>query len=319
MKIFITGASGFVGGAIAKALKGEHDIYAMARSERSAEKVKALGATPVKCELNAVTPENLAGMDVVIHAAAFVEAWGKRSDFWKANVEGTEQLLEVARQAGVKRFLLIGTEAALFYGQPMVNIDESYPYPTRTPFLYSETKAEAEKRVLAANDKGGMKTISIRPRLVWGPGDETILPNLLDMVDRGAFRWVDQGKHLTSTCHIYNLVHGVKLALTAGNGGEAYFITDGEDSTMKSFMSQLLGTAGRKPKNSSVPGWFLRSAASVMEFIWKVFGIKKAPPLPRFSANIMSVDCTINIDKAKRELGYVPVISVADGFAGMKG
>lgn len=321
MKIFITGASGFVGGALAQHLAQspeKYEVYAMARSSKSAEKVKAVGAIPVTCELNAVDPSHLAGMDVIVHSAAFVEPWGSRKDFWTTNVDGTQQLLDAAAKAGVKRFIHIGTEAALFHGQPMVQIDETYPLVTKSPFLYSETKAEAERRVVAANGKSGMETVVIRPRLIWGPGDVTVLPNLVEMVDKGAFRWVDQGKHLTSTTHIANLIHGIELAFEKGRGGQVYFVTDGENKTMKQFLTGYLGTAGRKPKDSSVPGWFLRTVATTMEFWWKVFGIKKKPPLPRFSASIMSVECTIRDEKAQHELGYSPVIGVDEGFAQLR-
>jgi hypothetical protein len=317
MKIFITGASGFIGGAIAQQLSAHHEVFGMARSESSAEKIQARGAVPVICNLDNINADHLEGIDVVIHCAAFVEAWGRRSEFFAANVNGTENMLQAARAARVDRFIHIGTEAALFKGQHMVDIDETYPYPGHTPFLYSETKRDAEKMVLAFNEEERLLTLSIRPRMVWGPDDTTILPNLLEIVDRGAFRWVNKGRLLTSTTHIANLVAGVELALTKGNGGEAYFITDGPPHTMKEFLSQLLATAGRKPSKRSVPGWFLRMAAWMIETFWKTFRIRKKPPLTRFSANIMSRTCTIRIDKAKRELGYEPVMTVEEGMGGL--
>lgn len=315
MKIFITGGSGFIGGAIIEALKGTHTLFAMARSEQSLEKVEARGATGVPCELGKIQPEHLKDCEVVIHAAAFVEPWGTREQFWQTNVVGTEQLLEVAKEANVKRFIHIGTEAALFNGQDLVDIDETYPYPTPQKYLYSETKAEAEKRVLAANVPGTFETISLRPRLVWGPNDTTILPNIIQLVDKGAFRWIDQGRLLTSTTHVANLVEGVRLALTRGRGGEAYFITDGKPHTMREFLTKLLATADRIPKNKNMNSGLLRFAAGLIEGIWRLLGLKSKPPITRFSAAIMSSECTLKIEKAQAELGYQPVISVQDGLA----
>jgi nucleoside-diphosphate-sugar epimerase len=314
MKIFITGASGFIGGAIASQLSQSHQVLGMARSDHSAQKIRALGATPVLCSLDDIAPNHLAGVEVVIHCAAFVEPWGTRAEFADANVAGTQRVLAAARDAGVARFIHIGTEAALFRGQDMTDIDETYPYPDRTPFLYSETKRDAEKLVLAANEDGQFTTLSIRPRLVWGPGDTTILPNVVEMVDRGAFRWIDGGRLLTSSTHIANLVAGVELALTRGRGAEAYFITDGPPHTMRDFLSRLLATAGRDPGSKSVPAWLLRTAAWSIETLWKTFGIRKKPPVTRFSAAIMSRNCTIRIDKAEKELGYRPVITVDEGM-----
>ncbi|MBK9449939.1 MAG: NAD-dependent epimerase/dehydratase family protein [Bacteroidetes bacterium] len=317
-KIFITGASGFVGGAIAKRLAPDHWVLAMARSAQAFEKVKALGVRPVSCGLDTIEAGALQEFDTVIHCAAYVEPWGKFKDFYEVNVEGTRRLLEAARKAGVKRFIHIGTEAALFKGQDMMDIDESYPYPDHSPYPYSETKKQAEQLVLRANVPGEFETISIRPRLVWGPGDETILPNLLEMIDKGRFRWIDGGNYLTSTCYIDNLVDAVVMALDKGNGGEAYFVTDATDSTMREFLTDLVGTAGRKPSNQSVPSWILRPVAWIFEAIYKLFRIRKKPPVTRFSAAIMSAHCTIRSDKAREELGYIPNVSVEEGMRRLK-
>ena len=215
--LFITGASGFVGGAIVRALTDRFTFRALSRSDGSDAAIRALGATPVRGELGSVAADAIAGSEAVIHCAAFVKQWGTREQFWNANVEGTRQLLQAARQAGAHRFIHIGTEAALFHGQHMRDIDERYPYPAHTPFLYSETKAAAEKLVLAANAPG-FATLSIRPRFVWGPGDQTILPVLEAMVRSGRFVWIDGGRALTSTTHIANLVHAVGLGARARHG-----------------------------------------------------------------------------------------------------
>ena len=318
MKIFITGASGFIGGAIGEKLKASHIIHAMARSEKSMQKVKELGFVPIKCELGNVQKEDLRGIEVIIHSAAYVEAWGTMKQYWEANVEGTRQLLQVAQESGVKKFIHIGTEACLFYGQHMDNVDETYPYAFDSPYPYSSTKAEAEKSVLEANKPEVFETMSVRPRMVWGPGDQTILPEVLKMIEKGSFAWVNKGQALTSTTHIDNLVRGVELALSKGKGGEAYFITDEDVSSIKYFLSGLLDTQNVKPPTKSVPSYVLRPLARVVEGAWRLFGIKNEPPITRFAADMMSVNGTINIDKAKRELGYVPVINVEKGFRELK-
>jgi nucleoside-diphosphate-sugar epimerase len=313
-KIFITGATGFVGGAIARRLAPDNWVLAMVRGSGSDEKIKALGVRPVLCTLESIGEAMLRECDVVIHCAAYVEPWGRYQDFYHVNVEGTQRMLDMARKAGVKRFIFIGTEAALFAGQDMLDINETYPYPHKSPYHYSETKKLAERLVLEANDPGKFETISIRPRMVWGPGDETLLPNLVEMVDSGRFRWIDGGDYLTSTCHIYNLVDAVLLAMERGKGGEAYFITDKEVSTMRQFMTQWIQTAGRNPGNKSVPGWLARFMGWLFEGIWKLFRIRKKPPVTRFAAAIMSAHCTIRSDKAAVDLGYSPAVTVEEGM-----
>ena len=316
--LFITGASGFVGGAIVRALTGRFTLLALSRSEGSDAAIRALGATPVRGELGSVAAEAIGGSAAVIHCAAFVKQWGTREQFWAANVEGTRQLLQAARQAGAQRFIHIGTEAALFHGQHMRDIDEHYPYPAHTPFLYSETKAAAEKLVLAANAPG-FATLSIRPRFVWGPGDQTILPVLEAMVRSGRFVWIDGGRARTSTTHIANLIHAVGLALEHGAGGNAYFVTDEGITAMHEFLSALLATRRASAPEKSIPGWLARALGAMTETTWRALGKTSDPPLTRFAAAMMSRDCTIRTDKAQRELGYAPVISRSEGLKQLSG
>jgi nucleoside-diphosphate-sugar epimerase len=319
MKLFITGASGFVGGAASKyfSLHG-HEVIGMSRSENSDAKIKMTGASPVRCSLGNVPAELLKGCDVVIHAAAYVEDWGTREDFYKANVDGTDQLLQAAKEADVKTFIHIGTEAALWYGQDIINADEEYPLVSKSPFLYSETKSQAEKLVRMSNHDGRFKTVVVRPRMIWGPGDQTILPKAVDMYKQKKFQWVDHGKYETSTTHINNLVEGIRLAIEKGKGGEAYFITDDETSTFKSFFTQLFASQGIEVKAGNVPKIVIRGVASVLNFWYKLLQIKSAPMITKHTAALMSSHCTLKSDKAKRELGYKPVISVAEGMKGLK-
>ena len=277
-----------------------------------------MGLSPVFCDLKTINAVHLEGCEVVIHCAAFVAPWGTREEFWEGNVEGTRHMLAVAKEAGVKRFIQMSTEAVILDGQNVVDINESYPYPEKTPFLYSETKAEAEKLAIAANEDRVFEVIVLRPRFVWGPGDTTILASLVAMVDNGKYAWIGQGKARTSTCHIDNLVHATTLVLENGTPGGIYFITDDEVHTFREFLTVLLKTQGRNPGTRNVPGWFVRLAAWGFETLWKLLGLKSKPPATRFSAMVMTTDCVLNIRKAKEELSYQPIISMAQGLAGMK-
>jgi nucleoside-diphosphate-sugar epimerase len=315
MKIFLTGASGFVGGAYLKAYASEHQIAAMSRSEKSDAAIKALGATPVRSALGEVTSDQLKGHDAVIHCAAHVEEWGPWADYWRVNVDGTKQLLAAAKAAGIKRFVHIGTEAALFHGQHMRNVDETYPLALNSPFPYSRTKAFAEQAVRQANDpKSGFTTIVVRPRFVWGPGDQTILPAVKAMVEKGQFAWIDGGRNQTSTTYIGNLVYAMNLALTKGQAGEAYFVLDGPPVVFREFMTRMMKAGGVTPGDRAVPGWLVRTIAYAGETTWRTLNLNGKPPLTRFTANIMSRDCILNDAKARREMGYAPPTSIDDGL-----
>ncbi len=312
MKIFITGASGFVGGAAARHLARDHQVFAMSRSEESDTKIRETGATPIRSSLNNVTTDHLAGCDAVIHAAAYVEEWGPDSMFDSLNVDGTKQLLETANRAAVKRFIHISTEAVLFHGQHMHDIDENYPLALNSPFPYSRTKAQAEK--IVRSFQGLTQTITLRPRMIWGPGDETILRAVKDMVAQKKFLWINKGEAMTSSTHIDNLVHAIELALTNGVQGAVYFVTDGPPVRFRDFLIDYLATEDVALPDKSMPGGVVRFMAMILEKVWKLLGIKSQPPITRFTAAIMSRDCTIRDDLARRELDYQPVVSVANGM-----
>ena len=315
MRIFVTGASGFIGGAIARQLASRHDVFAMSRSSASDASIEALGAQAVRCDLTSLEPGVIPAVDAVVHAAAWVEPWGSREDYWHVNVDGTDRMLAAARGADARRFVHISTEAVLWKGQHLRDVDESHPYADSTPYLYAETKAEAERRVIAANEGGdGLTTVILRPRFVWGPGDRTIVPEARTMIEKGVFAWIDGGRARTSTTHVANLVSAAELALEKGRGGEVYFVTDDVETDFRSFLTRLLAAEGIEAPDRVLPGWLLRPAAAILESVWRTLGIRSAPPLTRHAVDLICCDCTLRIDKARSELGYVPLITPDAGL-----
>ena len=314
---FVTGGSGFIGGALIERLNSEGwDVRALARSERAAQRVREFGAEPAMGDLEDRdrVRAGAEGCEVAFHAAAKVEDWGDPADFERLNVRGTRNVIDACRAAGVRRLVHVGTEAALMAGQPLINVDEDAPLRPDSAALYSSSKAKAEELVRAA-DGDGLETVVVRPRFVWGRGDTSLLPRIIEMVRSGRFRWVGGGHQLTATTHIDNTVEGLWLGATMAPAGSVYFVTDGEPVAFRDFLTSMLGTQGVMIPDKSVPLGVARVAAVSGERIWRLLKRPGSPPLTRFAVWVSSQECTIDISRAERELGYRPVVSRAEGLA----
>lgn len=314
-RAFVTGGSGFVGSRLLPALRARGiEVAALARSDASARKVEALGATAVRGDLDdvAALEAGMRGCDVVFHAAAHTDQFDPVDVHLRITAKGTDNVLAAARAAGVRRLVHVGTEAVLADGKPIVRADETRPLPARAMGAYPLAKGLAERAVLAANDTGdgGLETVVVRPRFIWGKGDTTLLPELAAAVNSGKFAWIGGGRYLTSTAHVDNVVEGMLLAAEKGTPGEIYFLTDGEPVEFRDFVTKLLATQGIDPGSRSIPRWLARTTVALTSWM-------KRPPLTKTAFALMAHEVTVDDRKARRELGYVGRKSIAEGLAEM--
>ncbi len=313
MKIFITGGSGFIGGKFIEYFSQTNEIFALSRSEKSDLKIKNLGGIPVRGDLSHIPSEKLSQCDVVIHCAGYVESWGPKSMYEEINIEGTKNILQLAKEHAVPKFIQLSTEMVCFDGKPLVQIDESHPYMDSQKNLYGWSKAKAEKQVLAAKSDSFSPNV-IRPSFVWGPDDTTALPIIIDAVQSGRFMWLNKGQVKKSTTHIDNLIQGLELVLNQNISGEVFFINDGESWTFKDFITEYAKSANVIMPNKNMPGFAGLAMGNLVDFVWKIFGIKSRPPITFLEAAFLSSEVTLKIDKARKELGYEPKISVRKGL-----
>jgi nucleoside-diphosphate-sugar epimerase len=313
---FVTGGSGFIGGRLIERLAGDGwTVRALARSDAASARVRDAGAEPVRGELadEGAMAQGARGAEVTFHAAAKLGDWGDPAEFRRDNVEGTRKALRASRAAGVRRFVHVGTEAALLHGQPLVAADERMPLAFRSRAAYAATKAAAEAAVIEANGDG-METVVVRPRFVWGRGDTTLLPAMTEMVRAGRFRWIGGGRQLTATTHVDNTVEGLVLGAQRGKPGNAYFVTDGSPVVFREFVSMLLATQGVQAPDATLPLGAARALAAAGEAAWRLLPLPGAPPLTRFALWVSALECTLDDSKARAELGYRPVVTREHGL-----
>lgn len=320
-RVFVTGGSGFVGRALIDTLSARDTVVrALARSEAASDIVRAAGANPIRGDLDdtAALRRGMEGCDAVFHAAAYVKLWGRREDFFRVNVQGTTNVLEQARAAGVPVVVHVSTEAVLVGDdQPIVQADETRPLAAHPAGLYPLTKGIAEERVRAASSPD-LRTVIVRPRFIWGKGDTTLLPRLVRMVKSGRFLWIDGGRHLTSTCHIANVCEGILLAAERGRSGQAYFLTDGQPVVFRDFVTELLRTQGVEPGDRSIPSWLARGLARLVETAWESLGLEGEPPVTYTAVRLTGEEVTLSDAKARRELGYVGRMTHEEGLRELK-
>jgi nucleoside-diphosphate-sugar epimerase len=318
-RVFVTGGSGFVGRALIRRLREQqYEVVAIARSEAAARAVERAGARAVTGDLSDTDAlvRGMTGASWVAHAAAKVEQWGPIADFMRINVEGTENVLRTARTAKVPRVVHVSTEAVLVGGnRALVRVNETWARPASPPPPYALTKALAEQRVLAANTPE-LATVVVRPRFVWGAGDTSLLPKLVDAVKKNQFAWFSGGHYLTSTCHVDNVAAGILAAARSGKGGSAYFLTDGEPIEFRRFISQLIESQGLDAPTRSIPLPLAKIAARLIEMFWPTSS-DKPPPLTRTMLALMGTEVTVDDAKARTEIGYQNVITREQGLREM--
>ena len=318
MKIFISGVTGYVGRNLAKHFALTNDVAGLSRDLGKSSALEELGIKIFKGDLHADNlAKGLADCDVLIHAAADTDHKNISKNQYDTNVVGTELLLNAAKAAGVKKFIHISTESVLLTGKILHQATENTPYPTNSVGSYSETKRLAEELALQASTDE-FNVIVLRPRFIWGRDDTTAAPHILNAVKSGQFAWIDGGAYNTSTTHIGNLCVGVECAISRGSSGEIYFLSDDDDKPFKDMISALIEAYGYVVPTKSIP-------RAVLLFIAKLDNLRrkflpKGKPLPitmqEFSTS--AVEVTLDITKAKTELGYNPVISFQQGLFEIK-
>ncbi len=316
MKIFLTGASGFVGSHLVQSLvSAGHEIVAHYRSPQSLN-IKPENHVEVwSGDLNDVQSlaKRLQGIDSVIHCAAEMRLWNSEKALHETNVLMTEHILKAAKQASVPQFIYMSdASVAKDPSMPNLEVSESRALPSLQKFPYSHSKSLAEQYVLAAGDES-FRVISLRPASIWGKGDliDRILGKAANL---NQFGWFDQGNYLFSTCNIDNLCAAVNKALLSKSNRESFFISDGPPVLFRQWMSRRLLAGHYKVPTLSIPRFLAWPLARFTENGWNYLPLRGEPPLIREMVHLMAHPFSVSITKAKEQLAYEPIYGMEEGM-----
>lgn len=317
--VLVTGGGGFLGGAIvAHLLAAGYTVRSFARSDYP--ELRRLGVEVIRGDL--ADPEAVrqacAGCAVVFHNAARAGVWGDFDSFYRPNVVGTKNILAACGCTGVGRLVFTSSASVVFGDADLAGVDESVPYPDRPRSPYTATKAEAERMVLKA-DRPALRTLSLRPHLIWGPGDTQIIPRILAQARAGKILRVGDGKNIIDTTYIDNaaaahLLAAQALAENPRVAGRAYFISNGEPVNLWDFVNRILALSGIPPIRRGIPKSIAVLMGGVIERLHLALKLPGEPRMTRFLAEELATTHWFDIGAARRELLYEPRVSMAEGL-----
>lgn len=325
MNALVTGANGFLGLYVVEQLVVRGDRV-RAISRRKCPALESLGVEIVHadlCDQKAMIGA-CQGMDAVFHVGGIAGIGGPWKNYYEINVLGTQHIVEGCWKHGVGRLVYTSSPSVTFDGRSQEGIDESVPYPERWLCHYPRSKAMAEQYALAANGKNGLAACSLRPHLIWGPRDQNLIPRLLDRARAGGLRRIGDGSNRVDMVYVENAASAhlqAADALTSNSpvAGRAYFISQGEPVNCWQWIDELLRLAGLPPVQKSCSfrtAWLLGVAC---ETVYRLARLRGEPPMTRFLAAQLSQSHYFDISRARRDFGYEPKISIAEGMRRLAG
>lgn len=320
MKVLVTGGGGFLGKAIvARLLERGDEVRSFARGKYP--ELTAWGVESIQGDLadSDAVMRAAEGRDIVFHVGAKPGMWGPYEAYRLVNLVGTDNVIAACRKHGVPRLVYTSTPSVVHAGGDIEGADESLPYAEVFQGPYPETKAEAERHVLEANDDE-LATVAIRPHLIWGPGDNHLIPRLLERARSGRMRFIGSQDKLIDTLYIDN---AVDVHLAAGDllepeaicAGKAYFVSQDDPWPASKISNAILAAAGLPPVTRRLPVWLAYAIGTLAEATYKLLRIQSEPLVTRFVVQQMSAAHWYDISAARRDLGYSPRISIQEGLA----
>lgn len=321
-RIVVTGATGFLGGAIARRLvatRPDARVLGIGRDRERGRALRADGVEWLALDLDdaAGVARAFEGADAVVHSAALSSPWGRRADFERANIDASEHVVAASIAAGAQRLVHVSTPGIYHDGRPHRGIAEDDPLPARAANHYADTKRIAEQRVLAHCERAGLPVLVLRPRAIFGPGDSAILPRIAQAMRQGRLRRLGDGRCTVDLTYVENVVDAALLALDAPAtlSGRAYNITNGEPVAIWDVIDRLADALALPRPGKRAPLPLALAMSSVIENAYRLLRPGVEPPVLRYAVELLSVDMTLDIGRARDELGYRPRIGMDEALA----
>lgn len=313
MIVLVTGASGFLGRAVAaELLAAGHGVRTLQRRPSG-----VAGATDVLGSITDPSAVSRAvdGVEGVIHLAAKVSLAGATRDFRSVNVGGTRVLLDAAEAAGVSRVVHVSSPSVAHSGSSLAGVGAEPADPTRARGDYARTKAEAELLALG-RDGDAMRVVAVRPHLVWGPGDTQLVGRIVERARHGRLPLLNGGTALIDTTFVDNAASGLVAALVRAEEahGRAFVLTNGEPRPVGDLLAAICLAAGVRPPRWSIPAGVGRAAGALVERVWAVRPGADEPPMTRFLAEQLSTAHWFDQRETRRALAWSPSVSLDEGL-----
>jgi nucleoside-diphosphate-sugar epimerase len=318
MKVLVTGATGFLGGALTRRLHGmDVQVTALGRNPRALACLEQQQIRTVRADLadTMAIVDACRDQEIVFHCGALSAPWGRPRDFYDANVIGTENVILGCEENRVKRLVHISTPSIYFGYEPRVNVREDADLPQKPANEYARTKRMAELRVDKAFQRG-LPVITIRPRAIFGRGDNALLPRLLEQLQKRDLRIIGSGKNLADLSYVENVVDALLLCAEAPAHalGKKYNITNGESVVLWDLIRRMAEALGYPAPKKHIPYKLADSLARMLEIIYSLLPGQPEPPLTRYSVGLLALNFTLDISAARRDLGYRPRVSIDKSF-----
>lgn len=319
MKALVTGGGGFLGRYVVQKLcKRGAEVVILSRSPQPAIEAQGVKVYQGEIENFNSVKDACQGCDVVFHIAAKAGIWGSWKSFFQPNVIGTRNVINACKEQGITRLIYTSTPSVVFNGNSIEGADESLPYGCNWLSHYAHTKAIAEAEILATNNDDGLRTIALRPHLIWGIGDPHLIPRVIARARARKLRIIGNGRNRVDITHVDNAADAHLLAFDAleneNTGGRSYFISQDQPVVLWEWINELLTRLNIRPVQKKISLNKAYVLGMGFEGIYKLTGLSSDPPMTRFLAVELAKNHFFNIDAARRDLGYEPAINIETGL-----